>query len=313
MIDFLVVLSVICEIFALFLAFYFKNTRIFFLSLCLIEARFVYFYASIFQAHLFNSLFLPLIFCFLSLKKETKLIFDKKNISAVLALFFMGILAVFLSQNTNFNSSVLNFHFLNPNFFEPMNELGLIFFIFMAFILALKCLKTREFYLFFAFFGMYFEFLFENAFMFFEFASLIFIFYLLHDIYKNAFFDSLTLLPNIKNLNRFVRGKEFYIIALLHFNELQQAKESYIKLILKKIAKILHRFKAKIFIVDYDFVLIFKDKETALKHLAYLESLLKNTEFKLENENFKLEFKIVWQENEINLEQTIQSLRKRLS
>lgn len=313
MLDFFYILSVICEILSVFLAFYFKNTRIFFLSLCLIEARFVYLYTSVFQAHLFNSLFLPLIFCFLALRKDTKLILDKKNISALSALVFVAILGVFLARNTSFNSSVLDFHFLTLSFFKPMNELGLVFFIFMALILVMKCLKTREFYLLFAFFGMYLQFLFENAFTFFEFASLIFVFHLLYRVYKNAFFDSLTLLPNAKNLKRFVKGKENYIIALLHFNELKQTKESYTKLILKKIAKILRRFKAKIFIVDYDFILIFKDKNTALNHLAYLESLLKNTNFELENESFKIEFEIVWQENEKTLEQGIVSLRKKLS
>lgn len=311
MFEFCSILSIICEIFSLFLAFYFKNTKIFFPSLCLIQARFVYFYTSVFQAHLFNSLFLPLIFCFLVLRKDTLLILDKKNISAVLALFFIIILGVFLAPNTNFNSSLLDFHFLS--FFKPMSELGLVFFIFMALVLLIKSLKTKEFYLLFAFFGMYFQFLFENTFAFFEFASLIFVFHLLYKVYKNAFFDSLTFLPNAKNLSRFVKGKDYYIIALLHFKELERTKEAYVKLILKKIAKILRRFKARIFIVDYDFILIFKDKNEALNHLGFLESLLKNTEFELENEKFKMEFEIAWQENERNLEQNIASLRKRLS
>lgn len=313
MFEFYSILSIICEVFSLFLAFYFKNTKIFFLSFCLIQARFVYFYTSVFQAHLFNSLFLPLIFWFFCLRKDTKLILDKKNMSAVLVLILMGILGIFLAQNTNFNSSILGFHFLNLNFFKPINELGFVFFVFMALILAVKCLRTREFYLLPAFFGMYLEFLFENAFKFFEFASFIFVFHLLHGIYRNAFFDSLTLLPNVKNLNRFVRGKEYYVMALLHFDELEQTQEAYTKLILKKIAKILRRFRAKIFIVGYDFILVFRDKNTALNHLAYLESLLRNTEFKLEDESFKLEFRIIWQENKETLEESIQSLKKGLS
>ncbi len=311
MIDFCIIFSVICEILALLLALYFKNTRIFFLSLCLIEVRFFYLYTTIFQAHLFNSLFLPLIFCFLCLRKDTKIIRYKKNITVVLALLFMGVLGVFLPQNIDFNDSVLSFHFMS--FFKPMSELGLVFFIFMALLLALKVLKTREFYLFFAFFGMYFEFFFENTLAFFEWASFVFAFYLLYGVYKNAFFDSLTLLPNGKNLSRFVRAKEFYIIALLHFNELETVQETYSRVILKKIAKILRRFKTKIFIVDLDFILIFEDENTALKHLAYLESLLKNTEFELEREKFKLDFKLLWQENEQSLEQSLINLRKKLT
>ncbi len=311
MIDFFVIFSVVCEILALLLAFYFKNTRVFFLSLCLLEARIFYFFSSAFMANLFNSLFLPVIFCFLCLRKDTKLIRDKKNISAVLALLFMGILGVFLPQNTSFNASVLSFEIFSA--FKPMSELGFVFFVFMALLLMLKCLKTREFYLFFAFLGMYAEFFFENNFAFFEFASSIFIFYILFKLYKNAFFDALSSLPNDKSLSRFVRGKEFYIIALLHFSELKHAQNAYAELIFKKIAKILHRFKARVFVIDYDFILIFEDKNKALEHLAYLESLLKNTEFELEKESFKLEFKIVWQENAQSLAQSILSLRKSLS
>ncbi len=98
----------------------------------------------------------------------------------------------------------------------------------------------------------------------------------------------------------------------LHFNELKDTKESYTKLILKQIAKILKRFRAKIFIVENDFILIFNDKNQALNHLAFLESTLKNTEFNLENENFKPDFKLIWQESEENLDKNLQSLRARL-
>ncbi|EIS2875890.1 hypothetical protein LZJ03_000266, partial [Campylobacter coli] len=50
----------------------------------------------------------------------------------------------------------------------------------------------------------------------------------------------------------------------------------------------------------------------ALNHLAFLESTLKNTELKLENETFKPEFKLVWKEKEGNLNQNLQSLRVKL-
>ncbi|EHU8405014.1 TPA: hypothetical protein ACHD24_001859, partial [Campylobacter jejuni] len=54
------------------------------------------------------------------------------------------------------------------------------------------------------------------------------------------------------------------------------------------------------------------DKNQALNHLAFLESTLKNTEFNLENENFKPDFKLIWQESEENLDKNLQSLRARL-
>ncbi|EIA0536189.1 hypothetical protein K6156_001420, partial [Campylobacter jejuni] len=56
----------------------------------------------------------------------------------------------------------------------------------------------------------------------------------------------------------------------------------------------------------------FNDKNQALNHLAFLESTLKNTEFNLENENFKPDFKLIWQESEGNLDKNLQSLRARL-
>ncbi|KRS84202.1 membrane protein, partial [Campylobacter coli] len=61
-----------------------------------------------------------------------------------------------------------------------------------------------------------------------------------------------------------------------------------------------------------NFILIFNDKNQALNHLAFLESTLKNTELKLENETFKPEFKLVWKEKEGNLNQNLQSLRVKL-
>lgn len=310
--DFFSSVSFVFEIFALILSFYLKNTRIFFLSLFLIQARGIYLYTSIFQAHLFVSLFMPLVFFIFCLKKHTKLIFQKQNISSILVLAFIEILSFFVTKNTNFNSAILEFHLFTLFFFKPINNIGFIFFIFTLAILLLQAYKIKEIYLPFAFFGAYFCFLFEYNFSFFEFASLIFIVKLLYDVYKIAFFDSNTKLANEKKLHHFVKGKEGYYAALLHFKELEQAQERYAKIILKHIAKILKRLKAKIFIVNDDFIIIFNDKDTALKHLGYLESLLKNTEFCIENEKFKLEFQIVVEKSTADIEHTLQSLKRKL-
>lgn len=308
------IFSIFFEILALGLAFYFKNTRIFFLSFALLVFHLPYLYASAFQAHLFVSLFLPLIFILLSVKQMGKLVIEQKNLSSVILLIFVAILSFFLSKNTNFNAANLDFHFLNLSFFKPLSELSFLFFIFIFIILIIKSFKNRESYLFLAFLGANFQFLFQSfwGFNYFEFASLVFCIYLIYQAYKIAFFDALTKLPNEKNLRHFVKGKDSYIIALLHFNEFRDTQEIYLKLILKQIAKILKRFKAKIFIVDKDFILIFDDKNTALNHLAFLESTLKNTELKLENEVFKPEFKLVWKENERGLSQNLESLRAKL-
>ncbi|EOI6144870.1 hypothetical protein ACMU5N_001729 [Campylobacter coli] len=306
--------SIFFEFLTLALAFYFKNTRIFFLTLALFIFHLPYLYTSTFQAHLFVSLFLPLVFILLSVKQMGKLIIEQKNLSSVVLLVFIIFLSFFLPRNTGFNAANLDFHFLNLSFFKPLSELSFLFFIFISLILILKAFKNKENYLFLAFLGANLQFLFESfwGFAYFEFASLVFCFYLIHQAYKIAFFDTLTKLPNEKNLNRFIKGKDSYTIALLHFSEFKDTQEIYIKLILKQIAKILKRFKAKIFIVENDFILIFDDKDTALKHLAFLESTLKNTELKLENETFKPEFKLVWKEKEGNLAQNLQSLRAKL-
>ncbi|EOH2692710.1 hypothetical protein ACLW7O_001711, partial [Campylobacter jejuni] len=55
-------MSFIFEISALVLSFYFKNSKIFFLTLVLLGAKLPYFYTSFFQANLFVALFLPMIF-----------------------------------------------------------------------------------------------------------------------------------------------------------------------------------------------------------------------------------------------------------
>ncbi|HBD8947006.1 TPA: hypothetical protein KLB20_001741, partial [Campylobacter jejuni] len=137
-----------------------------------------------------------------------------------------------------------------------------LFFLVGLMLVFIKTFKTKEYYLIIAFFAAYFQFLFQEGagIRYFEFASLVFCFYLLNYAYRLAFFDTLTKLPNEKSLTRFTKGKNNYIIALLHFNELKDTKESYTKLILKQIAKILKRFRAKIFIVENDFILIFNDK-----------------------------------------------------
>lgn len=314
LLDFLISLSFVFEISALLLSFYFKNSKIFFLTLVLLGAKLPYFYTSFFQANLFVALFLPMIFTLFCLGKHHALILNKKNIASMITLVFIGILSVILPKNTTFNSMGLEFHLTELNFLKPVSELGFLFFLVGLILILIKAFKSKEYYLFIAFFAAYLQFFFQEGagIRYFEFASLIFCFYLLNHAYRLAFFDTLTKLPNEKNLTRFVKGKNNYTIALLHFNELKDTKESYAQLILKQIAKILKRFKAKIFIVKNDFVLIFNDKNQALNHLAFLESTLKNTELSLENENFKPDFKLIWQESEENLDKNLQSLRVKL-
>lgn len=312
MVEILLILSLIFELLALALSLYFSNARIFFLTLALLGAKIPYLFTSVLQAHLFVSLFLPFVFLIFFLKKFPAKIFDRANLSAILLLAFMGILALILPQNTHFVSAALNFEIFN--FFETINELGFIIFLSSGLFLGLKALRNLEFYPIVALVGMYVNFLFEKTWeiKYYEFASAVFCFYLLQNAYKALFYDALTKLPNQKKLEFFLKNKESYTLALLHFCELQSTKESYKKLILKQIAKILKRFRCQIFILNDDFILVFKDKNAALHHLAYLESTLKNTHLSLEGEEFKPDFKIAWQENEGGLMQNLTSLKKQI-
>ncbi|EAL7253133.1 hypothetical protein DUH79_08295, partial [Campylobacter jejuni] len=105
LLDFLISLSFIFEISALVLSFYFKNSRIFFLTLVLLGAKLPYFYTSFFQANLFVALFLPMVFTLFCLGKHHTLILSKKNIASITTLIFIGILSIILPRNTTFNSA----------------------------------------------------------------------------------------------------------------------------------------------------------------------------------------------------------------
>jgi len=311
--DFLFYFSIVFEICALILALSLNYSRIFLLTLALILAKFSYLNSSIYQANIFIFLFLPLIFWILCFKKEKSLIFERENLISFCVLFVFIILALILPHNLNFISILLDSNSINFLFFKPINSLALLFFMLIFVLLCLKTLKSKENYILLAFVLTFVQFFFQNiwAQKHFEFASLLFCFYILQNTYKLAFYDDLTKLGNFKKLSHHTKGKKYYIIALLHFDELYLVQESYKKLILKQIAKILKRLKTKIFIKDEDFILIFKNQNTALDHLAYLESLLKNTELKIENEKFKPSFKIAWKENKNSLEQDLKSLREK--
>lgn len=87
LLDFLISLSFIFEISALVLSFYFKNSKIFFLTLVLLGAKLPYFYTSFFQANLFVALFLPMVFTLFCLGKHHALILNKKILLQLQPLF----------------------------------------------------------------------------------------------------------------------------------------------------------------------------------------------------------------------------------
>ncbi|MCC9573208.1 hypothetical protein JHR38_08500, partial [Campylobacter jejuni] len=77
---------------------------LFFIFVILLD-YFTYFYTSFFQANLFVSLFLTMIFTLFCVGKHHVLILNKKNIDSITNLIFIGILSIILPRNTTFNSA----------------------------------------------------------------------------------------------------------------------------------------------------------------------------------------------------------------
>ncbi|KAA6229848.1 hypothetical protein FMM56_07390 [Campylobacter sp. LR264d] len=312
--NFVLNFSLIFDFIVICLAFYFLYTRIFFISLGLLIAKSTYLYTSIYQAHLINFTFLPLLFGLLCLSKENKIIFCKENLINFLCLIVFMFISIFLSKNTNFLSEISKVKIINLSIFTPLSEFGFIIFSIMAFLVLARCIKSMQHYLLLAYILAFVQFLYTRLSLcsYFEFASFVFFVYLIFKLYKAFFYDEMTKLPNQKMLRYYLKNKENFVIALLHFNEFDYVQTAYKRLILRQLGKVLRKFKTKIFVSDDDFVLVFENQNKALKHLAFLESLLRNKEFSIEDEKFKLDFKIVWSNNTKELTQSLKDLKQRL-
>lgn len=276
-------ICLVFELLALALSFYLKDSRIFFITLALLFARFTYLYASLYQAHLFVSLFLPFVFALFVVLKKSILVFEKKNLLKVAVLVFVGILALILCKNTNFNASMSQ-NLFNVPFFSPISQVSFIFFVAEFLLLFLYGIIKEELRFAFAFLLVFVQFLFTERSQsgFFEFSSLFFVCYLVWHSYKSLYFDTFTKLPNQKALKRMLLGLENYFLGALRLQGFSGLNSKQERVLLRKIAKILKKQdkQVRVFRVDEDFVFVFKNaSENGVKDfLNTLQQGFENTQ-----------------------------------
>lgn len=285
-------ICLVFELLALVLSFYLKDSRVFFITLALLCARTTYLYASLYQTHLFVSLFLPFVFVLFVVLKKSILVFEKQSLVKVAVLVFVGILALFLCKSTNFNASMSQILFEMP-FFSPISQLSFIFFVVELLFLLLWGILKKELHFTLAFLLLFVQFSFQKFTQsgFFEFSSLFFVAYLVWHSYKSLYFDAFTKLPNQKALKRMLLGLESYFLGTLRVQGLNATHSKKERILLKKIAKILKKQdkNVRVFSVDEDFIFVFKNEsENGVKEfLDKLQKAFETTNSLLKDFKFK--------------------------
>lgn len=285
-------ICLVFELLALVLSFYLKDSRVFFIALALLCARTTYLYASLYQTHLFVSLFLPFVFVLFVVLKKSILVFEKQSLVKVAVLVFVGILALFLCKSTNFNASMSQILFEMP-FFSPISQLSFIFFVVELLFLLLWGILKKELHFTLAFLLLFVQFSFQKFTQsgFFEFSSLFFVAYLVWHSYKSLYFDAFTKLPNQKALKRMLLGLESYFLGTLRVQGLNATHSKKERILLKKIAKILKKQdkNVRVFSVDEDFIFVFKNEsENGVKEfLDKLQKAFETTNSLLKDFKFK--------------------------
>ncbi len=310
-------ICLVFELLALALGYYLKDSRIFFIALALLCARITYLYASLYQAHLFVSLFLPFVFMLFVVLKKSVLVFEKKSFVKLAVLGFVGILALFLSKSTNFNATMDESLFAVP-FFSPISSVSFIFFVVEFIFLLLWGILKSEIHFTIAFALVFVQFLFSASIQsgFFEFSSLFFVCYLVWHTYKSLYFDTFTKLPNQKALKRTLLGLDSYILAALRLQGLGGLKPKQERILLKKIAKILKKQdkNVRVFRVDEDFVFVFKNEsENAVKaFLSTIKQGFDSTNSWLKDKELRLVSFTAFVKNEAKFEESLDKLKANL-
>ena len=308
-------ISLVFELLALALSFYLKDSRIFFIALALLCLRGVYAYASLLQAHLFVSLFAPFVFVLFVVMKKTALVFERKNLSKLAVLGFVGILALILSKSTNFNAAMSESLFELP--FEPVSELSLVFFAAECVFLVLWGIFKAEMHFTAAFALLFVQFFSQNllSYSFFEFASLFFVIYLIYHSYKSLYFDTFTKLPNQKALKRRLLGLDDFYLGGLRMSGFEGLNLKDEHVLLKKIGKILRKQKSQIFRVDGDFIFIFEglDENAASAFLQGIKQGLENTNLSLKDKTIKLKISSTLMKNKPKFEENLMTLKEDLA
>lgn len=303
------------ELLALLLSFYFKHTRIFFIVLNLLLSKILYLYASLYQINLFLSLFLPFVFVLFVLSKKTALILEKSSFIKLGVIFFVGILALFLSKSTNFNAS-LSEDLFELGFFSPLSDLSAIFFMIELLFLLFWGFLRGELYFVLAFVLLFMQFLFQKSatVSFFEFASLYFALYLLYKSYKTVYFDPVSKLANGKAMKRRLLGLRAYYLGILRFEGLANLERGDKIVVLKKIGKVLRRQKGvQIFHTQEDFILVFEDEGLAKTILKSLKDGFENTSSWLKDKPLQLSVSTALIRGKEDYEESILSLQDAVS
>ncbi|MFG5141386.1 hypothetical protein [Campylobacter lari] len=323
LLSFLPSFSFVLEFLALFLAYFFKQNKIFFLLLLILCARALSLVASEYQAHLFISVFLPFSFVLFVFLQDSKLVFERINFIKFAYLAFMGFVALILSTSTNFNASITSEIFgLSTQFFKPISELSFcVFWVGMIFLLF-SYFKNNDFHFLLAYMGLSVQFLFYNSvdLGYYEFASLVLIGFLVYKAYKIAFFDTLTNLPNLKALRRYTQGLENFHLALIevkNINEIYHQKDSKMgEFIMHEFARILKKaLHARVFKDDKDyFIIVFENENIAFvqSKLQMLENFMQKYCFEFKEQNVKLEIKLCLSSKNENIEESLKQAKLEL-
>ncbi|WP_139452769.1 hypothetical protein [Campylobacter armoricus] len=323
LLSFLPSFSLVLEFLALFLAYFFKQNKIFFLLLLILCARALSLVASEYQAHLFISVFLPFSFVLFVFLQDSKLVFERINLIKFAYLAFMGLVALILSTSTNFNASITSEIFgLSIQFFKPISELSFcVFWVGFVFLLF-SYFKNNDFHFLLAYMGLSVQFLFYNNvdLGYYEFASLVLIGFLVYKAYKIAFFDTLTNLPNLKALRRYAQGLENFHLALI---EVKNINEIYHQKSLKMGEFIMHEFvrilkkalHARVFKDDKDyFIIVFENENMAFvqSKLQMLENFMQKYTFEFKEQSAKLEIKLCLSSKNENIEESLKQAKLEL-
>ncbi|MBX1886769.1 diguanylate cyclase [Campylobacter peloridis] len=308
---------------ALFLAYFFKQNKIFFLLLLILCARALSLVASEYQAHLFISVFLPFSFVLFVFLQDSKLVFERINLIKFAYIAFMGLIALILSTSTNFNANITSEIFgISSQFFKPISELSFcVFWVGFVFLLF-SYFKNNDFHFLLAYMGLNVQFLFYNNIDlgYYEFASLVLIGFLAYKAYKIAFFDSVTNLANLKALRRYAQGLENFHLALIEVKNINEiCHQNGLKtseFIMHEFAKILKKaLHARIFKDDKDyFIVIFENESVAFvqSKLQMLENFMQKYSFEFKEQNIKLEIKLCLSSKNENVEDSLKQAKLEL-
>lgn len=301
--------ALLCNLLVVGSSFYFKESKIFFLSLLVLAFKVGLCYASVYQVKLFSSLFLPFFFTLFVFLKGEKKIFAPINSYKFTLIAFIVLLSIILEHSTAFLARLSKLIF-KEQFFHPVSEIGLVFFLVGGLFLLLKACKNLNFAYLFAFVLLYLPYLFIN--IDFELASLWLFIYLLYKQYKFAFYDVNTKLPNTKALQRLVKASSYSYLALFKLDNIknldskeQQALE---EITISFLSRVLEN---KLFLYkDGIYATVFTQANEAKQSLEMIREFLNKHSFRLGLKDHKTTISIAFVYIKPDFDLTLESARK---